>query len=569
MNGIPPEEIGCALLGFLDPELVQSKGCKWKREDFFWRVIELLWGPQSVRHFVRHPWAEQMAQKSCHTDYLAISGCASSGKSDFGAVWALVNWLCAPMLTKVLVTSTGLKEARNRIWGKIENYFMGSIQKLPGKLVSSIGQIRMEDGYERTATTGIELVAGDPSREKEAIGKLIGIKAPRVIMIADELPELSENILSAAFSNLATNPFFQLIALGNFKSTLDAFGTFCEPTAGWQSINVESQEWETRRGKCVRLDGLKSPNVTLGFDKWPIYGLKQLDEHHKLGENTALFWRMCRSFMAPIGIAEYIYTEAELMKGGAFGTVEWSGSPIVRLAALDPAFTNDGDRVMLAIGSLSTTSSGKRVLRLDRLVQLREDVTRDEPMDFQIAHRFREECEREGVDPENAAFDATGAGISFGSVVEHEWDRRVMPIRFGGAASDWPMDATGRRLARDVYGNRMSELWYQGREYVRAGQIAGITRELARELIARKYTTRKGVDTVIVVEPKREMKMRTGASPDMADAFLMMVELARARHGWVPAGFGRLPMAVVEGEVDSLTRRLDNVYADEAVLVGD
>jgi hypothetical protein len=562
-----PTELDCAFAAFLHPEETAERGSRLTKVDFFWHIVSLLWGPASTRHFQRHPWVEKMVNLACHSNYVGISGCASSGKSDFGAVWSIVNWLAAPNITKVLATSTGLKEARNRIWGKIEDYWLFATQKLPGKLVSSIGQLRME-GDDRVATTGIELIAGDPSKEKEAIGKLIGIKAPRVIMVADELPELSENILSAAYSNLATNPYFQLIGLGNFKSTLDAFGTFTEPTGGWPSVSVEAERWETKRGWCIHLDGTKSPNLAFETDRWPVYGHKQLEEHLKLGENTALFWRMCRSFMAPVGVADYIYTEAELMQGGAFdATIEWA-SPLIRLAALDPAFTNDGDRAMLVFGSLGTAANGRQVLRLDRYMQLREDVTKSEPLDFQLVNLFKAECEREGVQPGNAAFDATGAGISFGSVVEALWSNYVLPIRFGGSASELSVDAAGTRLAKEVYGNRVSELWYQGREYVRARQIVGVTRDLARELIARKYFTRKSINTTIVVEPKTEMKMRMGMSPDLADAFLMMVELARVKHGWFPAGFGRRPKAVQDEDTMTWVRQLDNIYDDANILAG-
>lgn len=555
-------ELQAALAMFLSPELSGSLG----KADFFWVIVGILWGERAPKHFVRHPWAEKMADEACKEKYLAVSGCGSSGKTDFFAVWALVNWLAAPLDTKILVTSTSLKESRKRIWGSVREYYLHASVALPGKLLDSIGQIRCDSGTGSQLASdkaGIELVAGEKSKEKEAVGKLIGIKRSRVFLIADELPELPESILEAAYGNLSLNPSFQLIGIGNFKSTLDAFGIFSAPAAGWKAVTVESEEWQTRRGKCIRLDGMKSPNILLGEDVWPIYGSRQLAEHMKEGENTAQFWRMCRSFPAPEGMAEYIYCEAELIAGDVFESAKWQGNRI-RLAALDPAFTNGGDRPMLVFGWLGTETSGRRILAYDRFVRLQEDVRiTDVPFDFQIARAFQRECLAEGVHPDNAAFDATGAGISFGSIVAHEWSPRVLPVQFGGAASERMVSPTDPRTGKEAYVNRVSELWYQGREFVRAGQIRGVSTELAKELTSRKYETRKDGGTRIVVEPKKEMKQRLGYSPDLADASMVLLELARDRHGFNPVGFGT---GLKEREDFLRNNPTDLVFREEAFL---
>ena len=558
-------ELNAALAAFRDSSAI-PESVRLPREAYFWRAVEMLWGPHASKHFVRHPWAERMATEACNQKYLAVSGCGSSGKTDFFAVWTLINWLCAPLDTKALVTSTSLKESRKRIWGSIREYYLHAAAKLPGKLLDSTGQIRVDDGGPAAVVSdkaGIELVAGEKSREKEAVGKLIGIKNARVFLIADELPELAESILEAAYGNLALNPFFQLIGIGNHKSMLDAFGVFSAPKAGWQSIGLDTDEWATRRGKCIRFDGMKSPNVLLGEDVWPIYGLKQLNEHLREGENTAQFWRMCRSFPPPAdSFSEFIYNEAELIAGRAFEQPEWLG-PRTRLAALDPAFTTGGDRAMLVFGWLGPVMAGRQVLCFDRFIHLKEDLRASEPFDFQIVRQFREACLSEGVRPENVAFDATGAGISFGSIVGHEWSPQVMAVKFGGTASSRPTNPNDPRPANEVYVNRVSELWYQGREFVRSGQLAGISPDLARELCARKYSTRKDQGTRIAVESKKDMKLRANQSPDLADASMVLLELARERHGFNPAGFGT---GFVKQAQELAKAPWDMAYAEEAFL---
>ena len=85
---------------------------------------------------------------------------------------------------------------------------------------------------------------------------MIGIHAPRVILIADELSDISENVLSAGTGNLAKNPYFQMIGMSNPSSRFDPFGVMATPKAGWAAINEElDYEWATRiNGRYLRID---------------------------------------------------------------------------------------------------------------------------------------------------------------------------------------------------------------------------------------------------------------------------------------------------------------------------
>ena len=81
--------------------------------------------------------------------------------------------------------------------------------------------------------------------------------------------------------------------------------------------------------------------------------------------------------------------------------------------------------------------------------------------------------------------------------------------------------------------NRVSELWFVGKEFVRTRQLKGITPELAKEMTSRNYDTVKSGNLRVRVEPKQELKKRTGYSPDLAVAAFIALELARQRHGLV------------------------------------
>lgn len=491
-----------------------------------------------TKRFDWHPWAVEMAQAACENQYLAIAGCASSGKTDFAAMWALINWLAAPLNTMVLVTSTTLKDSRRRIWGSVREYFQAR-QGLPGKLVDSYGLIRLDDPsgkFQGSDRCGISLIAAEKKMEKEAVGKLIGFKNQRVIMVADELPELSSAILEACYGNLSRNPEFQLLGLGNPNSYYDAFGQFAKPKGGWSSINSESHIWETERGRCLRFDGKLSPNLAAGKTIYPyLLTQERYDEDvRQFGENSATFWRMIRGFWSPTGTLESVYSEADIIRSKADEKVVWVEPPI-RLAALDPSFTNGGDRTVAVIGSYGTSigpdGNPLTALQFDEFHILYEDILDTKtPRTFQIATAFRNLCLEHGITPDNAALDASGAGTPFADVLSTLWSNKVHRINFAGRASDVPVSAFDQTPSRDRYANRVSEIWFSGRELMHMGQLKGVTPEMAREMCARLYKTEKGVTTRVRVEPKPDMKERTkGVSPDLADAAFILLDLCRSK----------------------------------------
>jgi len=545
----------------------------------FWRCCAMLWGkdaPSRVK-VLWNPWADRFSKKLFEHQLLGVSGCASSGKTKICAAYAILFWLADPINTKVLVTSTSLKEARKRIWGATRELFLGSALRLPGKLVDSQGQIRCDEG-DSSDMSGIELVAGDPSKEKENVQKLIGIKNKRVVVLADELPELSPSLLEAVQGNLSSNPFWQMVGLGNFKSIVDAFGVFTEPLNGWKSVTVEDEEWPMKiGGECIRFDGTKSPNVLAGEVLYEgIYGPKQLEQHTKLGINSPQFWRMCRSFMCPEGEASAIYTEADLMVNGCINSpkVIWADIP-TPVAFLDPAFVTGGDDCALVFGLLGIESGTNLwVLEYTGQETLIEDVTltNKRPASFQKVDTAKRLCEERRVSPENFGGDATGAGLAFAEIIDNVWSPRTLKVFFGGAASDKPISFSDPRPGTDAYTNRVSEIWYQGLEFVRSRQIRGLPHNIVQQLTERRHTTQKGVSGLrIRVEPKSDMKLRLGRSPDQADAFLGLLEVCRTRLKFSPGGY-RSEVSkshTRESQYSEIAKKADAVYSEDCLLEND
>ena len=501
----------------------------------FRKAVEILWPVGTRKHFVWHPWAEKMLWAACEYNYLSVSGPGSSGKSDFFAVWGIVNWLSDPLNTMVLVTSTSLKDSRRRIWGSITDYFL-AVPNMPGKLVDSLGLIRTVDtvsGVRASDRSGIALLSGDPSKEKENIGKIVGIKNQRVLLIGDELPELSPGLI-AATSNLESNPEFQFIGIGNPNSIYDPHGVLSTPKDGWGSISPDSYEWQTERGYAIRFDAEKSPNVLEGKLIYPFLPTEEklVRAREDLGTDSLLYWRMWRGFWCPEGSTSGIYSDVDLAVYGAMDDdVVWA-SPPTPVAGLDLAFSNEGDANIAAFGLLGSCTDGKTKLLVTDMLRLTEERGVQKPHMVQIAEQFVEACAERKVLPQHAGFDATAGGAIFGDFLREMWDSSIYAVDFGGAASTIPVGTLGVP-ACDRFDDRSSELWFVGRDFLRSDQLKGLPKILCEEMIARKAETRKRGELIMeIVESKRAMRKRTGKSPDYADAFFIMLDLCRHKLGF-------------------------------------
>jgi hypothetical protein len=531
---IPPTSLLTALLyGFAHHPKTIAK------EFYFWRICDELWNHEDLPEpmMVRHPWAQQMVRAALDNKYLSIGGSASSGKSHTMAAWGIVNWLSQPRDTLVLITSTTLREARKRIWGSVIS-LLSVIEGAPIRVRDSIGNAAyVDEKGNLIERAGLSLIAAEKSRTREAVGKFIGIKQKRVILIGDELSELSEAIVNAGLTNLSKNPSFQMIGMSNPNSRFDAFGVWSAPKDGWDSVDIQTaDEWETRwGGKYLRLDGERSPNILLGETKYSFLptAVKLEEDRLLLGPTSRGYMRMVRAIFFDSDETTGIYGESELTKSGALGKVEWVDKPTL-VAGLDPAFTNGGDRTILYLAEVGYAENGQYVCQFSEAIHLNDDATNKAvPRTYQIVQQIVDHCKRKGVSPENLAVDATGAGAPFCDVLAGEWSPNFMRVSFGGKASDKRVSMNSQLIGEELYTNRVSELWFVGKELMRTKQLYGISSDLAQEICARNYDMVKTGSLKVKIESKPEFKSRFGRSPDLADAAFLALDCARQRLGLV------------------------------------
>lgn len=539
-------------------------GFRWSedpdaREYYFWRVADIWWNSGGKQKMAKHHWSELLIRTCCRNRYAGIGGAASSGKSYVLAAWALMSWMCDPSNTKILLTSTHLSGARDRIWGAVLQ-LIDDIPEPPCRIVDSIGLIAYFDVAKQKSysTFGLKLVSADKKQGKRKIGKMIGGKAPRVILIADELGEISESVQEAASSNLATNPHFQMVGLSNPASKYDPFGIFATPKGGWDVVDVlNDMTWEMQiGGTYVRLDAYDSPNFCLSDDEEEGYeylpsqrtideALESLGATPEEAAKSSGFLRMFRAVFNDSDSGETVYSIAEITKAEA--TTDRTMTGVVNLAGLDPSFSSDGDATVLKIGTLGYDSLGQYCLKFGEAVRIYEDVTnKSEPRNVQIAKKVVAECAKRGVKVDNLAVDATGAGGPFCDILQMAFESdNFLRVQFGGAASEKKIKNDSKVVCKDRYMNRATELFFIGKQFFLGRQIFGVSSDMVKQMTSRMFKTQKGAKGLrLQVEPKKEYKARMGESPDETDASFILLEGARTRHLFTPQD----PIAKVEAK---------------------
>lgn len=521
--------------------------------DHFRNAVNIIWNNKdSTRRHIWNEWSEKMFKEAIgqreKRRFVGVAGCGSSGKSDAFALYAIVMYLSNPTETMVLLTSLTLETAKGRIWKavreywrQLERFFAANGAPPPGSAVHSKCRIRGMDkqgGF--TDETGLMLVAADKQKGEDATSKIVGTKAPgrgMLILIADELPGLSHNVLTVAYTNLTVNYEFQMIALGNPSRKLDPFGKFCTPKDGWDSVAHEPDEWETQRGKVIRLNAEHSPRVKEEDDF--------TEEEIRAGKEPVCFWMPTRADIEGMArdydiTSQYYYTnakamwcfdkspmaifsETELLAASDSTVPVWDyPDRIVRVSGMDSSYTSGGDKsvdVQVVCGRVE----GKPHLHVSEVTTLGMDDSLPISPAHQIARAWMRGCEDAGIAPKNAGFDGSGAGVPFGGIVQAEWSPQVKDIQFGGAPSGRKMglnDDTGEK-----YANRVSEIWLQIKPLLREGQVSGLTESIIEDLVSREFS-KKPEPRKLKIESKIDLKKRLGRSPDCADAFLIAVDVA-------------------------------------------
>lgn len=530
---------------FLEMDMVRHGG-RWKKRDgefagegmyhHFKAGMSLLWP-----HIIWHPWAEQQLKAYLEYRIIGQMGPASTGKSFVPSACALFFWYCFPNCTTVMVSSTTRESLEMRVWGEIKSLHRKAKDKcpwLPGNLIEGRQRIVADPRDEalegRDFRNGLVGVACKKGQTFQGMEEFVGIKNKHLILLADELQFMPRTFIGA-ISNMNKNPDFKCVGSGNPKETTDALGVLCEPAAhigGWDSgIDQvpKSKNWEIRfpRGICLQLCGADSPNLDgkLGI---PLITQENIDADVAFYGKDSIQYSMMDMGMMPRGLGmRRVLTRNMCLKFGAMEEPIWLDGQQTRIGFMDAAYRGvGGDRCVFGELRFGVNSEHKNIVALiDTMVIPIKDGIKDDPED-QIAVQVMEECNTRGIKPENFFFDCTGRG-SLMSAFCRIWSSQVVGIEFGGPPTE-RIVATGIDLpCNQYYSKFVSELWYSVRYVIEAGQFRGLTEEVMMEGCMREWTHTKG--NKIEVEPKEQMKLKSGRSPDLFDGLACGIEGCRQR----------------------------------------
>lgn len=523
------------------------------------RLQQLLW-PEKVWH----KWNDLLLENFLQYRTIGLIGGASSGKTRESADFLLCDYYCFPDCTTVIVCSTTKERLEDRIFGEIKRSHRVAKENhpyLPGNLIEGRLRIVSDNRYEskegRDFSNGIIGVPALIGGDFKGLSSFIGIKNKRLRMAADEL-QLLPSAFIMSISNLDKNDDMKVIGMGNPKETTDALGVFCEPSrelGGWDG-GIDQLEktktWKTLRpdGICVQLVGSDSPNLD-GKLGAPLITQEAIDRDIAQYGRDSLQFTMMNQGMMPKGQgSRRVLTRQLCLKNMAMEQPQWLDSNRTRIGFLDAAYRGvGGDRcifgemqfgaesqpldpgdILLAVGSgRNQRPKYKQIVALIDLVLVPVNVKIDVEAEEQIVNFVHSQCSTRNIPPQNFFYDS-GMRSSLVSAFGRLWSTQTNPIDCGGSPTDRMVSAQIQVPCNKYYSKFITEMWFSVRLTVEAKQFRGMKDSALLEFGQREWKM-VGANR-IEVEPKADMKEKSGRSPDLADAVAIGIEGAR-RLGFI------------------------------------
>ena len=391
-------------------------------------------------------------------------------------------------------------------------------------------------------------VSGHPSFVTSGLvvhNSYVGLHNDQVIGIFDEASLMPRTFWDAT-ANLRKSPKTKFVALGNPKDRMDALGVIAEPAkeiGGWEGLGTpdKTMTWPAvgHNAIAIQLYGLDGPNFQSEKPKFPYLITPRQVEEDKIryGEKSWQFQMMDLGIMPADVSGRRVITRALCERGNAFGEPIWdANSELTNFIGLDPAVSfDDGDRTAIVLLTVGRDIHGYQIcavtdgpLVIPTITGKLDSEGKPATVEDQIAQYVREYAQKFSVKPYHCGFDATGHGALAVSLARI-WDPHVVPIEFGGRPPDRKPTLSSEKTERELYGKMVSALWFAARNAIVAGQIRGLTQSLFEEGSMREYLITK--DGKEDVEPKSNTRKRLGKSPDLFDAFVAGLEVAR-RNGF-------------------------------------
>ena len=555
------------------------------------RAIKLLWPEHDENGrpiLIWHDWLDRRIDAWCSDRIQMWWGPAASGKSTDAAVLALIDWYANPIDTTTIICSTTLRMLRRRIFGEIVRLHNAACRihktKLPGIYLKSQTSILLNpelnpdnQGNAEDEKSGIFGFAIQQGSKDEAKDNIIGQHNRRVRLLVDEAQHPITEVAFDARANLMKGcEDFKLVGFGNPDSRLTPLGRYSEPAAGWESIDPSMKSWKTKLGSCHYFDGLESPAIK-DPDKCSFL-IKQQDIDDTVedtGYDSPDYWQFCRGYVRPEGTPMQIISETFAIKYHMTAKPEWADTFKIG-AGFDPSYSSGGDRRVVVPYCVGKTTDGIMTVAFMKPFDIHIEATKltTETFSRQMVNKVIEGCKKLGVEKQYFGMDTTGAQNVLADMIDESWDdpSRIHRVEFGGAPSELSASENDAKLAKDVYANRVTELWYNMVSFGRGDQIRNLPPQALKEFSIREILSaekKKMRTTKRQIEPKTIMKERTGGkSPDEADACVISLDTIRIRMDVHPAASRITQKSQEQEDLDAVDQDIDDeedLYQDDGM----
>ena len=539
----------------------------------FKEAIKLIWPTE----FIWNRWADFFLEHWLKHKYVGVMGPKNSSKSCSAAVFHLVDYYCFSSCTTTIVCSTTKEDMEDRVWGEIKKFHRFAQARydwLPGHLIE--GRMRLITDDRDEAWEGRDFrngFVGLPCKKGSTyvgLSSFVGRKNKRIRMLGDELQFLPASFLDAT-ANLdgsGGRSEFKMTGMGNPSEITNSLGRLCEPSmaiGGWESgidQTPKTKVWPTRinnDGICIQLPGSDNPNMDSPPDKEPpfpfIITRKQLEDDAQRWGVDDWHYTMFDEGRMPRGQeSRRVITRMLCHRGHAMDEPIWKNTNRTQIASLDSAFRAvGGDRCIFTRAEFGEeveaplinpdgsanlvnqdvqASKGRKIFALieQKTIPIVAAETKGAAVSIseaedQIVNFVMKECEAHGIPATNFFYDC-GMKASLVAAFERIW-QVGNPVDFDGKPTERPVSSVIPDPCSKHYFNFVSEMWYSVRMVIDAGQFRGMKEAVMMEGCKREFM--KVAGNKIQVEPKPEMKKKTGESPDQFDSLVLAFEGARQR----------------------------------------